>query len=284
MKLTYTSLRDDDLFILTDFGCEPAQELLRSDALFKVLWSQEADVELRIDGYTMTLHAGEILFCTPLNIMEIPISATGLIATVFNKEFFCIQTHDDQVSCHGFLFFGSSEPQRLLLTSDQSERLRSLMDMIREDLHIQDHLQGEMLRSLLKRLLIQSTRIAQSQLPEPSISPTHMSVIREYNVLVEKHFREHHHVKDYAALLYKSPKTLANIFPKYTDKSPLAIINDRILLEARRLLIYSDSPTSEIAVSLGYKDPGHFSKFFKKHTGSTPSAYRKLKRAGQAVT
>ena len=102
-----------------------------------------------------------------------------------------------------------------------------------------------------------------------------MSIIRDYNILVEKHFREYHHVKDYANLLFKSPKTLSNLFPKYSDKSPLMVINDRILLEAKRLLIYSDQSAIEIAEELGYKDASHFSKFFKKHVGMSPTIFRK---------
>jgi len=104
-----------------------------------------------------------------------------------------------------------------------------------------------------------------------------LNVIRQYNVLVEKHFREYHTVQDYAKLLFKSPKTLSNIFPKFSDKSPLMVINERILLEARRLLIYSDLTTNDISMDLGYKDPSHFSKFFKKHIGLTPTNFRKNK-------
>jgi AraC-like DNA-binding protein len=123
--------------------------------------------------------------------------------------------------------------------------------------------------------LILSTRLAKESLPQPAISNANLNVIREYNILVEKHFRNMHYVKDYADLLHKSPKTLSNLFPKYSDKSPLMVINERILLEARRLLLYSDKSTMEVADELGYKDPGHFSKFFKKHEGLSPSQFRK---------
>ena len=149
--------------------------------------------------------------------------------------------------------------------------------MLEEDLAIKDYLQGEMLRSLLKRILIKATRMVKVSLPEPTINISQLNVIRQYNVLVEKHFREYHTVQDYAKLLFKSPKTLSNIFPKFSDKSPLMVINERILLEARRLLIYSDLTTNDISMDLGYKDPSHFSKFFKKHIGLTPTNFRKNK-------
>ena len=277
MKLTYSSLKDEDIFILTDFSCDQSIDLLNRKDLFKILWSQQTSPPITIDDYQISLKENEIIFCTPLNVIDLPINSEGLLSFVFNKEFFCIQTHDEQVSCNGFLFFGSSQPQTVILSEEESTSFNRIVEMFKEDLLIKDHLQGEMLRSLLKRLLIQSTRMAKKHLPEPSLNNSQMDIIRAYNILVEKHFREYHHVKDYANLLYKSPKTLANLFPKYSDESPLMVINNRILLEAKRLLLYSEHSTSEIAEQLGYKDPGHFSKFFKKHQGLSPSAYRKKK-------
>jgi len=277
MHLSYTSLKDNDLFILTDFTCDPSQQLLDRDDLFKVVWCKAESSTLLIDGYDLTLNKDDMIFCTPLNVVRVKGGNEGIVSVVFNKEFFCIQTHDDQVSCHGFLFFGSSEPQRVKLEGKEKENFEQLFQMLEEDLAIKDYLQGEMLRSLLKRILIKATRMVKVSLPEPTINTSQLNVIRQYNVLVEKHFREYHTVQDYAKLLFKSPKTLSNIFPKFSDKSPLMVINERILLEARRLLIYSDLTTNDISMDLGYKDPSHFSKFFKKHIGLTPTNFRKNK-------
>ena len=278
MKLNYNSLKDDDRLILTDFSCEPSQELLNSKDLYKILWVKKDGHEIKVDDYKVQFEENEVLFCTPLNVMEIPMESKSLLAIVFNKEFFCIQTNDDQVSCNGFLFFGSSQPQKIKLLAQEVTQFENMIEGFKEDLTIKDHLQGEMLRSLLKRLLIISTRKATSNLPNPNIPNAQMTIIREYNILVEQHFREFHQVKEYANLLFKSPKTLSNLFPKYSDKSPIMVINDRILLEAKRLLLYSDKTTDEISRELGYKDSGHFSKFFKKHIGSTPSVFRKEKQ------
>lgn len=275
MKLTYSSLKDEDVLILTDFTCGPSRELLSEKGLYKILWSKQKKVDIQIDGYKMALKKNEVIFCTPLNVLDLLAEPEGLIAFVFNKEFFCIQTHDDQVSCHGFLFFGSSHPPVIELCPKDLARFNGIQTLFEEDFEIKDHLRGEMLRSLLKRLLIMSTRMIKNDLPQPSISNAHIDIIREYNILVEKHFREYHQVKDYANLLFKSPKTLSNIFLKYGDKSPLAFINDRIVLEARRLLLYSKKSTEEIANELGYKDSSHFSKFFKRHQKVSPSELRK---------
>jgi AraC-like DNA-binding protein len=65
-----------------------------------------------------------------------------------------------------------------------------------------------------------------------------LDMYEKYNYLVESHFKTKHQVADYAEMLNKSPKTLSNLFKKYNEKSPLQIIQDRTILEARRLLRY----------------------------------------------
>lgn len=277
MKLEYSTIKDEDLFILTDFTCEISQALFNEKGLFKIIWSQEASVDILVDGYEMKLQQDQVIFCTPLNILEISMDTRGIAAFVFNKEFFCIQTHDEQVSCNGFLFFGSAQPQIVKLLEREKRNFASMFHFFKEDFSIQDHLQGEMLRSLLKRLLITSTRMIQEDLQEPNMNHTQLDIIRQYNLLVEQHFREKHQVKDYADLLFKSPKTLSNLFKKIGEKTPLMIIHERILLEAKRLLLYSDKTTEEIAYNLGYKDAGHFSKFFKKQEKRSPNQFRKEK-------
>ena len=277
MKLSYSSFKDEDLFVLTDFKCEPAQKLFNEKGLYKILWSKDQPIQLKVDDYHLSLVKNEVIFCTPLNVIDVPMDNEGLLAFVFNKQFFCIQTHDDQVSCQGFLFFGSAQPQLIKLCDSDIEDFELMKELFLKDLSIKDQLQGEMLRSLLKRLLISSTRLLKKDMSDPNIGQSQMDMIRTYNILVEKHFKELHKVKEYANLMHKSPKTLSNLFSKHINKSPLNLINERIMLEAKRLLLYSDLSNDEISSELGYKDSSHFSKFFKKHSGISPKVFRKSK-------
>ncbi len=274
MKLEYTTFKDGDLFILTDFACQPSLELLDKKGLFKIVWCRESAATITIDGYEVHLEKDQVIFCTPMNVIQMDTSLKGIISFVFNKEFFCIKTHDDQVSCNGLLFFGSAQPQIVSLKEKEKKLFNMIFDFFEEEFSIKDHIQGEMLRTLLKRLLIVATRMVREKLPEPNLPKTQVDIIRKYNLLVEEHFQKLHQVKDYADLLFKSPKTLSNLFKKYGEKSPLTIINERILLEAKRLFLYSNKTNEEIANILGYKDAGHFSKFFKNNEGVSPMAFR----------
>ncbi|WP_205431326.1 helix-turn-helix domain-containing protein [Flavobacterium arcticum] len=92
--------------------------------------------------------------------------------------------------------------------------------------------------------------------------------------MVENNYRKHHEVQYYASALNKSPKTLANVFALYGKKTPLQIIQERVVNEAKRLLYYTDKSIKEIAVETGFEDTSHFSRFFKKQTSFTPTEFK----------
>lgn len=91
-----------------------------------------------------------------------------------------------------------------------------------------------------------------------------LDLIREFNFLVEMHFRKNHSVAEYAAMLHKSPKTLSNLFAQYNTKTPVQIIHNRIQMEARRMLQHTHQSIKEIGYSLGFDNIQSFSRFFKK--------------------
>ena len=98
--------------------------------------------------------------------------------------------------------------------------------------------------------------------------------------MVELNYRTHHDVQFYASALNKSPKTLANVFALYGKKTPLQIIQERIITESKRLMHYTDKSIKEIAAEIGFEDTSHFSRFFKKQTSATPTEFKNnLKKA-----
>ena len=110
-----------------------------------------------------------------------------------------------------------------------------------------------------------------------------LDIVREYNFLVENHFREKHSVADYADLLNRSPKTISNLFKKLGPKTPLQYIHDRLMLEARRLLHFTDKSIKEVAYDLGFDDLQSFSRFFKKQEGRSPKEFKEISKSGNIV-
>ncbi|WP_346881354.1 AraC family transcriptional regulator [uncultured Algibacter sp.] len=276
MKLEFKSEREESSLILTNFNCGPAQQLLKDKGYYKILWARDKSCDLTVDDYHVQLKQHQVLFCTTLNVLDIPLES-GIIAMVFNREFYCIRDHDHEVSCNGILFFGSSQPPVVTLKENDVKSFEAMFTIFKEEFETVDHIQGEMLRAMLKRLLIKSSRLIKERQEIKSLPNTQFELLRRFHIFVEQHYKEKHKVSDYAELLYKSPKTLSNVFKRAGYPTPLTIINDRVILEAKRLLLFSTNSAEQIAYELGYNEGGHFSKFFKSHTGLPPVEYRAQK-------
>ncbi|MFA6456125.1 MAG: helix-turn-helix domain-containing protein [Bacteroidota bacterium] len=192
----------------------------------------------------------------------------------FNSEFYCIIDHDDEVGCAGILFYNSAKTLCIALGDSEVQKFEVLLNMFRDELSSHDEIQTEMLRMLVGNLIIKLTRLAKVQYFDLNDDASNYTVVREFNYLVERHYRKHHTVQFYADLLAKSSKTLSNMFGLYSDKSPLQVIHYRIMWEAKRLMHYTNKSIKEIAYELGFEDAAHFSRFFKKLAGENPTAFR----------
>ena len=181
------------------------------------------------------------------------------------------------MSCNGILFFGASQPPVITLQQVDIHSFEAMFTIFKEEFETVDQIQGEMLRVMLKRLLIKSSRLVKEMQVITGLPSSQLELLRKFHILVAQHFKEKHKVSDYAALLFKSPKTLSNVFKKAGYPTALSIINDRILLEAKRRLLFSTDSAEQIAYELGYNDGAHFSKFFKAHQGVPPATYRERK-------
>ncbi|MBC9911999.1 helix-turn-helix domain-containing protein [Chitinophaga varians] len=245
----------------------------RFNKYFTIAWNPGQSQTVTIDGTEYEFPSNTLL--TLLFNQSFSFEhAESIVAWQFNREFYCIIDHDSEVSCVGFLF-SSTDHLIVKLTDHAQQKLQLLSDVFIEEFNTSDHIQNEMLLVLLKRLIIYVTSLAKSgYVPSKKLPDERFHIIRKFNLLVEANFKTEHSVSFYAGLLCKSPKTLSNLFALYNQKTPSQIIQDRIVVEARRLLAYTDKSVKHITFELGFEDVAYFSNFFKKNTGTSPSDFR----------
>lgn len=201
-----------------------------------------------------------------------------IIAWQFNRDFYCIIDHDKEVSCIGFIF--SSGAMFIGLDEKELHKMQVLLEIFKDELEDADEIQATMLRALLVRLIVKVTRLGKRQhVDQTKLNSSKLDIIRHFNLLVEDHYKRQHQVQFYAQQLNKSPKTLSNLFALYNHQSPLQVIQERLILEAKRLFHYTDKSAKEIAQDLGFEDAAHFSRFFKNHMNVSPSDFRKTLQA-----
>ena len=133
-----------------------------------------------------------------------------------------------------------------------------------------------MLQSLISQLLVWIGRraLAQPDLDSSAAADKGRLHVQRFNQLVEAHYREHWTVEAYAAALGLSAAHLNALCRRLAGVSALQLINQRLLLEAKRNLVYTTLTVYQVADSLGFSEPAYFSRFFKRATGMTPKAFR----------
>lgn len=271
MKFTGDTGEYFEIQMIDADNCSPLKEQLE-DTL-RLLWFTSDNNNVKIDGVPHTFHKNSLIFLTQFHSIEYEFVDTVKLLR-FNQPFYCILDHDSEVGCKGVLFYGATTIPMVIPEENELDILETAWKMGLMEFEMQDNLQLEMLQMMLKRILILCTRIYKRQTDLSKLDSPQDSIVREFNYLVEVHFKEKHTVADYADLLHKSPKTISNVFKKLGVKSPLQYIQERILVEAKRMLWYTNDDVSEIAYELGFNDVQVFSRFFKNQEGTSPSSFR----------
>lgn len=129
--------------------------------------------------------------------------------------------------------------------------------------------------SLLIALFVHVARLCESA-SAPSVASTERRVqqIKRFRELVAAHFREHQPVDFYAQKLGMTVTQLGRICREEISSTPLAMINEHLVREAQRDLVYSSMSVKQIAHGLGFADIAYFSRYFRKQTGVTPTQFQ----------
>lgn len=149
------------------------------------------------------------------------------------------------------------------------EQLHPIITLLRQESEKTSGFSQEITMHYLQALLLQLIEGRESK-PTGNLSDDR-KILFEFQHLLEEQYVENHSVQQYAALLKTTEKKLSALTKKYLEMSPLQVIHNRLLLEAKRILLFEDTSHKEIAFRLGFDSPASFSQFIKNKTGSSPS-------------
>lgn len=207
--------------------------------------------------------------------LEIPDKCKGALI-YYNRDFYCVEIHDREVSCDGILYNNVYENPVVYLSGRQSVLVQQILDEMADEMKNDASSMEEMLRILLKKLIITATRIWKVEHDIASAEANQeIEFTRKFSQLIELHFRKYHSVADYAALLSVSPKMVHKRITQYGAATPNDLIKNRIMLEAKRLLAHTSLSVKEIGYDLGYDDPAYFVRLFTRQAGLSPLEFRK---------
>jgi AraC-like DNA-binding protein len=242
---------------------------------FTVLIIDQATGTHIIDYNSFDFNTHEVHFVSPGQVHQVALTAKpkGSVIT-FSKDFLIKNNIPISFISNINLFqdFGNTPP--LKLDKATFEKLNSLLDEMTTCLNADLNYGNRAVGALLQLFLIycsNSTKLNKAQINEDNAG---ICILRDFKNLVEENFKDWHKVKDYAANIHISPKHLSQTVKNLTGKVAKDHIQDRITLEAKRLLMHTPMSIKEIAYNVGFDEPLHFSSFFKKNTGLSPSVFR----------
>lgn len=229
-----------------------------------------------IDFTSFDIKSHSIHFLTPgqVHLISREENYHGFLL-VFSRDFYSIGIQDeDLLMTLPFFNNNTSEP---ILNLDEEEFAEALdiIEHLRRDYKRDNEIREDVLRSYLHIFLLKCRFFFNKKyLDKDTINDPMFLKVNKFRELVEKNFREIHLVKEYAHLLHESPAHLNKIVKSITGENASEFIIKRIVLEAKRLLIYTDLSNKEISFNMNYDDPSYFSRLFRKKVGTSPSDFR----------
>jgi AraC family transcriptional activator of pobA len=167
------------------------------------------------------------------------------------------------------------KPQALeFKDTQQIERFCSYIKLLKHELTADEVAQNLAVNYLVQLILVTVLRQQRLQAMTLSNASRESNILLKFRALIEQHYVQHLAVKDYAQQLHISISKLNRLCQTLLNDSPKAIIHQRLVIEAKRRLIYTKQSVEEISVVLGFIDPAYFSRFFKQMVGVTAGAFR----------
>lgn len=167
-------------------------------------------------------------------------------------------------------------PPYYLIGSETWERLKGIAaEMNREKSDVEKFAHDSYIYSLVKMFLIVLIRegLRTDNKPIYNNSAAYQYFIN-FRKALDNNYRRYHTVQQYATALRMSSKTLTQRVIQYSGQSPLQLINNKLIVEAQRMLKSKPMLIKEIAYELGFDDASYFVKFFKRQTGLLPSEFK----------
>src|SRR5690606_3783419 len=196
-----------------------------------------------------------------------------LICISFSRDFL-INEMQGWVACWECMF------NKVILSLDNGsmEELLSYADLMLDEFRRSKPKKDVILRNLLNAFIISAARLMDTPLAVMQMDAMQNRLVQQFKQHVDIHFRKITRVASYAEMLAVTPGHLNDVIKATTGKTAKQIIDEKRILEAKRLLFWGDYNLKEIASLLNFENDSYFNRFFKRHAGPTPALFQRAIR------
>jgi AraC family transcriptional regulator, transcriptional activator of pobA len=241
---------------------------------YHVVWVTHGSGHHIIDSEQYEVRPHSLFFMAPGQVHDFQLSDDARGYTInFSNEFFALQLQNKKMLDEIPVYQVESPIAAVYLDAVQAASLRRVIEDIEEEYDGEQAGYHDVLRNYLSIFLRRASRYA-DPVDAADSSVRNLALARRFKAALEEHFRTVGEVADYARMLRVTERALNEATRRALGGTANKLIRDRVMLEAKRLLLHSEVPVSQIADELAFEDPAYFSRCFKKHTGRSPVEYR----------
>ncbi|UOQ99349.1 AraC family transcriptional regulator [Hymenobacter sp. 5317J-9] len=224
-----------------------------------------------VDLVTYELRPGSVFFLAPGQVhhWQLAPEVRGYVV-FFSADFYLFRYPGPGL--YAYPFFGSAHPPVRYLPPAETE-IQPLFQRLFDEYFESRANQAEVFRSYLHLVLELAARHYPAHAAEAEAGLPAQQ-IRQFGALLNEHYRTRRSVSDYADLLHLSANHLNALCRRVLNKTASALIHERVVTEAQRLLSHSALSVAQVAYELGFEDASYFVRYFRKYAGTTPEAFR----------
>lgn len=241
-----------------------------------LVFDGSAKFEINLTQYVCS--GSTILFLTPNQQFKwLDANKTELKLIQFHGDYYCIEYHKNMISCNGILFNNIYEKPFFNINKSYYDEIVNTIEKM--DNEIQNETVSPFTDSIVKSYLQLILSISSKEKSKylVNLKPNELpnKDLVYFQDLVEKHYKTERSMAFYASEFSLSTDAFSKKIKKQFSKSPSQLVNERVILEAKKLLHLTYKSIKEIAQELNFEDEFYFSRYFKKNVGISPSSYRK---------
>lgn len=244
---------------------------------YTIVWARNACGKHYIDFREYDIKPNIVFFVAPGQVHQVitPHRPVGVVI-MFTRDFLCKYNIEEEFITNLGIFAGYPGEPPLEINEESSFRLGIYADEIKKLFENESRFRNDSLASWLKLFLIECNKNLRERddITNTQLLETGSQLVRNFKRELEKNFYKWHMVSEYANVLNVSSDYLNNVLKNAIGQNAKEYIQNRLILEAKRLGVHTELSSKEIAYTLGFDDPSHFSKFYKKVSGSNFSDFR----------
>ncbi|MBJ6110234.1 helix-turn-helix domain-containing protein [Hymenobacter sp. BT523] len=225
-----------------------------------------------VDLVAYDLRPGSVFFLAPGQVHRWQLTPdTRGFVVFFSADFYLFRYPG--AGLYAYPFFGSAHPPVLYLPAAET-KIQPLFQRLLDEYTAPHANQADVFRSYLHLVLELATRHYPASPAAEAEASLALQQIRQFGALLNEHYRTRRSVRDYAELLHLTANHLNALCRRVLNKTASALIHERVITEARRLLSHSALSVAQVGYELGFEDSSYFVRYFRKYAGTTPEAFR----------